>query len=86
VSASGPDQRDLSVVAEGDGGGNAAPLPSPHFVEEVGAALALEAQRYLAVVEFFRRQGCEPHWRPEPRTVDLDANASPGALFERKER
>lgn len=29
--------------------------------------LAQEAQRYLAVVEFFRAQGCEPHWRPEPQ-------------------
>jgi hypothetical protein len=28
--------------------------------------LAEEAQRYLAVVEFFRAQGSEPHWRPEP--------------------
>jgi hypothetical protein len=27
--------------------------------------LAEEAQRYLAVVEFFRAQGSEPHWRPE---------------------
>ena len=27
--------------------------------------LAEEAQRYLAVVEFFRAEGCEPHWRPE---------------------
>jgi hypothetical protein len=27
--------------------------------------LAEEAQRYLAVVEFFRAQGAEPHWRPE---------------------
>lgn len=27
--------------------------------------LAEEAQRYLAVVEFFRAQGCGPHWRAE---------------------
>jgi hypothetical protein len=27
--------------------------------------VAEEAQRYLAVVEFFRAVGCEPHWRPE---------------------
>jgi hypothetical protein len=27
--------------------------------------LAEEVQRYLAVVEFFRAEGCEPHWRPE---------------------
>jgi hypothetical protein len=30
--------------------------------------IAEEAQRYLEVVEFFRSQGCEPHWRPEPRS------------------
>jgi hypothetical protein len=29
--------------------------------------LAEEAQRYLAAVDFFRAQGCEPHWRPEPQ-------------------
>lgn len=28
--------------------------------------LAEEAQRYLAVVEFFRAHGAEPHWRREP--------------------
>ena len=41
--------------------------------------LAEEAQRYLAVVEFFRAQGAEPHWRPElpvtavhlPRAEDI---------------
>jgi hypothetical protein len=27
--------------------------------------LAEEAQRYLAVVEFFRREGCEPRWARE---------------------
>ena len=27
--------------------------------------LAAEAQRYLAVVEVFRAEGHEPHWRPE---------------------
>jgi hypothetical protein len=27
--------------------------------------LAEEAERYLAVVEFFRAEGCEPHWRRE---------------------
>lgn len=38
------------------------------------AMLALEAARYLAAVEAFRQEGCEPHWeaegirRPQPRT------------------
>lgn len=27
--------------------------------------LAEEAQLYLEVVEAFRAEGCEPHWRPE---------------------
>jgi hypothetical protein len=27
--------------------------------------LAEEAQRYLAVVDFFRAEGCDPHWRRE---------------------
>jgi hypothetical protein len=27
--------------------------------------VAEEAQRYLEVVEFFRAEGREPHWRPE---------------------
>jgi hypothetical protein len=27
--------------------------------------LAEEAQRYLAVVDVFRAEGCEPDWRPE---------------------
>jgi hypothetical protein len=27
--------------------------------------VAEEAQRYLAVVEIFRAEGCEPQWRPE---------------------
>ena len=33
--------------------------------DSVASVLAREAQRYLAVVEAFRREGCEPHWRPE---------------------
>ncbi len=28
--------------------------------------MAEEAQLYLAVVEVFRAEGCEPCWRPEP--------------------
>lgn len=30
--------------------------------------LADEAQLYLAVVDFFRAEGCEPQWRPEAPT------------------
>jgi hypothetical protein len=35
--------------------------------ENAGTTLALEAQRYLAAVDAFRAEGCEPHWRPEPQ-------------------
>lgn len=41
--------------------------------------LAEEAQRYLAVVEVFRREGCEPHWRAE-------AAATPPAKQDTTER
>jgi hypothetical protein len=30
-----------------------------------GAALVSEAERYLATVDYFRSQGCEPHWLSE---------------------
>ena len=42
--------------------------------------IAEEAQRYLEVVEFFRSQGCEPQWRPEPhlaRRRDSTHSAAP---------
>jgi hypothetical protein len=32
-----------------------------------GDALAREAERYLAAVEVFRTEGCDPIWRPEER-------------------
>jgi hypothetical protein len=31
----------------------------------ISGTLAEEAARYLAVIDFFRREGCEPRWRPE---------------------
>jgi hypothetical protein len=43
--------------------------------------LADEAQLYLAVVELFRAQGCEPHWRPES---DLNAQVQKQVLERRK--
>ena len=39
--------------------------------------VADEAQRYLAVVEFFRALDCEPRWRPETLPVLIPA-ATPG--------
>jgi hypothetical protein len=51
---------DLQVGAEGGGGGvSVLPLP-PHVAEE--------AQRYLAVVDAFRAEGCEPEWRSDAKT------------------
>jgi hypothetical protein len=38
--------------------------------------IAEEAQRYLEVVEFFRSQGCEPQWRPEPQSGPRRPHAS----------
>jgi hypothetical protein len=29
-------------------------------------ALVDEAERYLALIDLFRAEGREPHWRPEP--------------------
>ena len=43
------------------------------------ADLVSEAERYLATVDYFRSQGCEPEWRSEathPQTALLDT-ASP---------
>lgn len=37
--------------------------------------LAEEAQRYLAVVEFFRAEGVEPRWRPEQ--IELEPSKRP---------
>jgi len=39
--------------------------------------LAQEAQRYLAVIEVFRAEGCEPHWRREIRAEASDPHVSP---------
>jgi hypothetical protein len=39
--------------------------------------VAEEAQRYLAVVETFRAQGCEPHWRRESSLERAQLSNSP---------
>jgi hypothetical protein len=49
--------------------------------------LAEEAQRYLAVVETFRAQGCEPHWRREtPLERAHLISSSPSAFTQTPER
>jgi hypothetical protein len=46
-----------------------------------------EAQRYLAVVETFRAEGCEPHWRREtPLERAQLNNSAPRALTQIPER
>ena len=45
----------------------------------VGGTLAEEAARYLAVVDIFRREGCEPRWRAESEPENAVALAAPGA-------
>jgi hypothetical protein len=42
------------------------PLVSGSVNEPTRADLIEEAGRYLATVEFFRVEDCEPHWRREP--------------------
>jgi hypothetical protein len=49
--------------------------------------LAEEAQRYLAVVDFFRAEGCEPHWARETRSPSsVQPVGSPRALRETPKR
>jgi hypothetical protein len=43
--------------------------------------LAEEAQRYLAVVEVFRAEGSEPHWRPETPFERAELSKSPPSAY-----
>lgn len=43
--------------------------PQPNIVEE----LMREIARYLAAVDVFRDERCEPTWRPERAAVDAPA-------------
>jgi hypothetical protein len=38
---------------------------SPSTDTHSGGALIPEIERYLRIVEFFRSEGCEPHWARE---------------------
>jgi hypothetical protein len=42
--------------------------PAAMFAETDTAKLMEEIDRYLAAVDLFRAQGCEPTWRPERET------------------
>jgi hypothetical protein len=46
--------------------------------------LAEEAQLYLAVVEVFRAEGHEPHWRPEWLIPPPDLRRPPQAELRQK--
>ena len=49
--------------------------------------LAEEAQQYLAVVDAFRAEGCEPDWRPETWIERASLNGSaPAVRLEPDER
>jgi len=43
--------------------------------EDDGRELLEEVRRYLAAIELFRAEGCEPRWRAEDRTVAMRAKA-----------
>jgi hypothetical protein len=42
--------------------------------------VAEEAQEYLAVVEAFRNEGCEPQWQPEWETPPPPPPVDPSRL------
>jgi hypothetical protein len=42
------------------------PFVSRSFLEPGRIDVVAEAERYLAAVELFRIEGCEPDWRREP--------------------
>jgi hypothetical protein len=41
--------------------------------------LIAEVELYLAVVEVFRGEGCDPHWSAEPETPVRAVEAPPAA-------
>ena len=67
-SRSGSARRDAPRLARTVGGMNATPQIATELSTKPRdvAALLGEIERYLAAVETFRREGCEPRWAPEP--------------------
>jgi len=45
------------------------PIAAGSWIEPKRTDLIAEVERYLATVELFRAEGCEPHWRREPRAA-----------------
>lgn len=50
------------------------------YAQAEAMTVAEEAQRYLAVVDAFRAEGCEPDWRPETWVERVWLNRSLPAL------
>jgi hypothetical protein len=46
------------------------------FPETDTAKLMEEIDRYLAAIDLFRSQGCEPTWRPEGHSEDVTTSAA----------
>ena len=59
------------------------PLPDDRDMNELAVAtdveaLIREAMRYLAVVDGFRAENCEPTWRAEPPRHEAGRTRTPG--------
>lgn len=50
-------------------------MQSPETAD--GTLIAVEAARYLAVVEVFRREGREPHWEAEGNRTSASLPSRP---------
>ena len=57
----------------------AIPRPRVHGPDEM--RFYVEAERYLAAVEIFRAEGCEPRWRREARANRRPRRASTTTLL-----
>jgi hypothetical protein len=49
-------------------------------------ALVEEIARYLAAVQAFRTEGCEPTWRPEVAAIGIASSGRPAHEFETSAR
>ena len=45
-------------------------------MHDITEALIGEIARYLAAIDVFRAEACEPTWRPEPAWTRTDENAT----------
>jgi hypothetical protein len=49
--------------------------PTHHTEDLAIEALLSEIERYLAAVDAFRAEGCNPRWRPEPVTCAVESES-----------